>query len=343
MSDNVSDNWEGYVVETAANASKRYKTYSITRNSTHDADAMLEDLKKVGEIRRVVIGREKGSGTGRKHLQCAVTFRTATTEQNVRRKVPGHVEPARYVEKLFNYCKKEGDFLEEGQPSQQGKRTDLGNAVDLLKEGGLKAVALEHPETFVKFSRGFQALENQLTSFRSVDEPPKVFWITGETGCGKTRQVVRLEGSDPDSVWFSNDELKWFDGYRGQRVVCLDDFRGNQCKFAFLLRLLDRYPLRVPIKGDFVPWKPEKVYITSTLAPHECYPNLKGRDGIKQLLRRITYVCDDQSALEGRESWKQFLESYEEGAHIKAGVTAWREAREALEIATPAQANHFVF
>lgn len=35
--------------------------------------------------------------------------------------------------------------------------------------------------------------------------------------------------------------------------------------------MTDRYPLKVPIKGDFVQWAPRKIWFTSNLPPHEWY------------------------------------------------------------------------
>ena len=46
----------------------------------------------------------------------------------------------------------------------------------------------------------------------------------------------------------SSRNLQWFDGYMGQKVVCFDDFRKDFCTFHELLRLLDRYPMDVPVK-----------------------------------------------------------------------------------------------
>lgn len=322
-----------YVPEVISNNSGRYKTFSITRNSTHDANQLLVDLKAVGEVRRVVIGREKAPTTGTLHLQCAVTFKTARTVDSLTRKGLGHVEPARSTEKLFKYCQKEGDFIEEGQPGgEQGKRTDLERATALLREGGLVAVAQEAPTEFVKYHRGFAALQHALTLPRKFGDPaPGVYWCVGETGCGKTRTVYELsDGGDPSVLWTSNDDLNWFDGYNGQRIALLDDFRGDQCKYAKLLKVLDRYPRMFPIKGSFVHWKPRTVYITSTLAPHETYPNLKGNDGIKQLLRRLTCVVDDTSAFESADAFREFVGRYEEGSHVKKYMDLWSEQAQAV-------------
>lgn len=55
----------------------------------------------------------------------------------------------------------------------------------------------------------------------------------------------------------------WWDGYCGQKVVILDDYRPWWCPFSFMLRLLDRYPIQVQVKGGFVNFVPEKIVITT--------------------------------------------------------------------------------
>ena len=48
-----------------------------------------------------------------------------------------------------------------------------------------------------------------------------------------------------EKPWSNYDTLQWFDGYEGQLVAIVEDFRKDQCKFAMLLRVLDRYELNV--------------------------------------------------------------------------------------------------
>lgn len=59
-----------------------------------------------------------------------------------------------------------GEFV----PREQGTRSDIAAAVTALKEGGLKRVAEDCPEAYVKYHRGFQALQRELTVVR-----PEVF------------------------------------------------------------------------------------------------------------------------------------------------------------------------
>ena len=45
---------------------------------------------------------------------------------------------------------------------KQGTRSDLSTAVETLRARGMRAVAQEHPESYVKFHRGFRALAQEL-------------------------------------------------------------------------------------------------------------------------------------------------------------------------------------
>lgn len=65
----------------------------------------------------------------------------------------------------------------------------------------------------------------------------------------------------------------WYDGYYGQPVALIDEFAGKASRIALaqLLRILDRYPIRVPFKGGFIPFIPKKIYITSNVHPSQWY------------------------------------------------------------------------
>ena len=82
-----------------------------------------------------------------------------------------------------------------------------------------------------------------------------MLWFYGGTGTGKTREAVRLcRELYPDSWTMIDVSRGWFDGYDGQEAVILDDLRSGHLAFAQLLRILDRYPCTVPIKGNTLGW-----------------------------------------------------------------------------------------
>lgn len=115
-------------------------------------------------------------------------------------------------------------------------------------------------------------------------DPPEVRWYWGPTGTGKTRQA--WEECGVEDTWVTSTELKWFDGYYGQKNVIIDDFRDSLCKLTDILRITDRYPLKLPVKGGFVNWEPKLIIVTSSHDPRSMYRNV-GED-IQQLIRRIS-------------------------------------------------------
>ena len=69
----------------------------------------------------------------------------------------------------------------------------------------------------------------------------------------------------------TGSKLQWFDNFIGQHTAIFDDFRIRGVSFNYLLRILDRYPIDVPVKGGFTYWNPREIVITCPLDPwDEC-------------------------------------------------------------------------
>lgn len=207
------------------------------------------------------------------------------------------------------YCTKEDSaaFVHGVLPTP-GKRTDLVVAVEAIRSGSsLRELAQDDVSAVavVKFSKGLTILRGLLQQPRT--EAPFVFWVHGETGVGKTRSAfesARALSSGDDDIWISSGGLRWFDGYDGQSVVIFDEFRAKHVtSFAFLLRLLDRYPLSVEFKGGFVNWVPRYILITSSKDPDSCFATRKEHvpEDIAQLSRRISRVYHIEHSLNDEE------------------------------------------
>lgn len=211
------------------------------------------------------------------------------------------------IDQMFDYCSKDATrdmsvdfgFTEFGTRAQvpadggQGTRNDILVFSQRLQAGeSLSACAQNDPEPFVKYHKGFIAL--QALSFTSrmgesgrVFSPPRVCWFHGPTGSGKTRAAVAE--SDGDIFWKMPDN-KWWDGYTQQPNVIMDDFRGSWFSVSYLLRLLDGYSFNVEIKGSSVPFNSPVIFITCPHPPEIVFANLKEQDDGKyqQIARRIT-------------------------------------------------------
>lgn len=77
-------------------------------------------------------------------------------------------------------------------------------------------------------------------------------------------------------------------GYGGQEHVIIDEFRGG-IDIAHLLRWLDRYPVRVEVKGGSFPLLASRFWITSNIHPRQWYPDLDEAT-MDALLRRLTII-----------------------------------------------------
>ena len=123
-----------------------------------------------------------------------------------------------------------------------------------------------------------------------------VLWFKGPTGERKTRTAIEIAERYGLRYWMSNDTLKWFDGFNGQDVAIIDDFRKSMlADWNMLLRLLDGYGLFVQVKGGFTKWNPRIVIITTPATPGECFQwvNKEGEiqewDRQEQLERRLLF------------------------------------------------------
>lgn len=166
---------------------------------------------------------------------------------------------------------------------KQGKRTDLLEIKQHLDEGkNENFIADTFFSKWVVYRKSFtayQCLKAIPRNFKTI-----VVCLWGVTGTGKTHFCFEQIGER--SVWLPGD-YKWFDGYQGQDCVLLDDYRGEY-DIGLFLKLMDKYPMRVPVKGGFANWNPKKVYITSNVKPdlwYEC-----GHQTYMALMRRFTVI-----------------------------------------------------
>lgn len=264
----------------------QYFCYTLN-NYTEDELERLRDLGPNDGVLYHVHGREI-SPSGTPHLQGYIEFNKRLRLNQAKRLLGDriHLESRRGTpSEARNYCIKDGDYWEKGDIStvSQGTRTDLQGAADAVLSGKrTREVAKEFPTTFIKYSRGLLALRRQCQESRTWKPDVRVYW--GAPGTGKTRQV-----HDNEPEVYSHPGGPWFDGYDGQEAVLFDDFTGSCFKIQYLLKLIDRYPMDVPIKGGFVAWVPRRIFFTSNISIDEWYPGARPIH-VEALKRRIDQV-----------------------------------------------------
>lgn len=280
-------------------ASTRISRFVFTLNNPTEPEV---DSIKEYNCRWLCFGREIAPGTGTPHLQGACVVGKQTSIPTIKRHYGfgrAHLEVMRGTpEDSLAYCSKEDrDPFIKGVMPRPGTRSDLSAAAEKIKGGAtMKQLAEEHPEEVIKYARGLTYLRSCITGPRK--EKPTVIWISGPTGLGKTETAYKkcCELFGADSTWLSNGTLQWFCGYDGQPGAILDDFRPKHCEFSFLLRLLDKYPFKVPIKGAHVEWLPELIFVTAPTDPRTSW-SFRTTEQLEQLCRRIDFDIDARSGL----------------------------------------------
>lgn len=242
-------------------------------NYTEDDIERIQQQAQSDSTTFVGYGKEVGQ-SGTPHLQGYIVFEKKKRFNVVRRLLGGvaHIERKSANsthEQAWQYCCKDGDIWQDGElPPEKGSRTDL-DAIDSAVRSGKRPrdIAEQFGTSFIKFHRGIERLHFRLDEPRRWASEVFVYW--GASGTGKTRKVVE---SEPD-LWISGGG-GWFDGYEGQEAVLFDDFGGHEFKFTFWLKLVDRYPMRVQIKGGYTQWKPKRIFFTSNFHYTEWWKEL---------------------------------------------------------------------
>lgn len=249
-------------------------------------------------LRFAVCQLERGQ-EGTLHLQGYCSFGRPVRLGFLRNILPrAHWEVARgNEEQCVAYCSKEDTRVDGpwrfGTPQGQGKRNDLEEVKRKLDEGAsMETIANEHFTQWVRYRESFEAYKRlRPLDARNGSWKTELIVLCGPSGTGKSRLAAELAGGD--AYYFNAAGGKWWDGYSGQRVVVMDDFVGT-IPFTELLRLADRYPHQVEVKGGTRIFSSKAIIITSNKTPNEWYDNTKNH--MQALYRRIDlYMWMDES------------------------------------------------
>lgn len=257
---------------------KTYQNWVFTWNNPDVAADAVWPLFEEKSATWVFFQEEQGE-SGTRHYQGTCSFSSRKSLQQVKT-INGaiHFEPRRgSLEQSIDYCSKEetrvsGPYEFGSRPagSRQGERSDLVAMAATVRESGLAGLAVTNPEAIVRYGRGLQLYASQLPIEQS-GRSREVILLFGPPGCGKTRTYFDREGSSAPLL--DSTCGFWFDGYLGQDSVLLDDFDGSrsQWKLSQVLNCLDRYNRKVPIKGGFVNWAPQRIYVSTNYHPIDWY------------------------------------------------------------------------
>jgi len=247
------------------------------------------------EMNYLVYQREICPTTGTPHWQTYAEFHSKKRFDTMKNYLRAHdMGDVRFVptkgtaEQNKVYCSKsksavEGTFKEFGiarPPKCQGKRTDIIRIMDMIDqpiENILRAIPAS-----MKYIGHMEKAKGYLEKKTPTIRPIKVHYIHGKPGCGKSRAIAtHLMEADYYTPLIQNNQI-WFDGYSGEKIIWLDDVDLLKYDREFVLKLLDRYKLKLPIKGGSTYAKYEEVFLSSNRPPPKDH----------EYFRRLTHIYD---------------------------------------------------
>ena len=273
--------------------------FVVTDWNLNNEESYREIMEKE-QIQFIAFGREVCPKSNRQHNQAFIYFYNPRSTSNTNLNKIGNIfgEKHCFVKKMMGnfkqneaYCSKEGDYNTIGEEPEQGSRGDIKENCRLILTGKLRPndLAVLDPSNFNMYQRTYNNIFNQYLrkQFRKV--ATRGVWYWGKTGVGKSHNAFR--DFSPETHYVKDLNVNWWDNYEQQRVVILNEFRG-QIKYGELLDLLDKWPKSVPIRNNpSIPFTSSKIIITSSKPPEEIYSGiLGGKEALSQLLRRCQII-----------------------------------------------------
>lgn len=205
-----------------------------------------------------------------------------------------------------------------------------------IKSGAtLRDLYEDHPNLMLRAHAGVMTARRVFTPART--KAPKVIVLFGPTGTGKST-LAREFGAPERTYWVPHPKGSgtYWDDYSALEhdVVVVDEMYGNRFSWGFLLALLDRNPISVPIHGGSAQFDSSTVIFTSNIHPAEWYNKPSFVWSASPLRRRIDLLIFCVDVNEHR-SIPRGTEPENVSRTVFARFQSVSEVREALGVVQP--------
>lgn len=278
------------------NSDTQSRKWQLTINNPVEKGYTHEEIKnKLAKFKSLIywcMSDEIGGEEQTFHTHIYIYVRGGIRFSTIKKRFPiAHIEMAKGTsQENKDYVFKEGKWFntekgttnireshdEYGQVpvERPGARNDLTDLLDMVKSGmsnyEIITEAPQYIDRIDKIEKVRQILldEQNGDKWRTLD----VTYIWGLTETGKTRSVMEKYGYR--NVYRVTDYQHPFDGYKGQDVICFEEFRSS-LPIEDMLKYLDGYPVELPSRYNNKTACFTKVYIISNEDIKTLYPNIQ--------------------------------------------------------------------
>ena len=233
---------------------------------------------KTGGIKRAIFAHEVGE-EGTPHLQGFIHMKNAMTFTAVKKMLGSiryHIEPAKGTDyEAWRYCLKDGKIVLKfgDEPSVEGELSDWEKIAEMVRNGASNLdIITRYPSIAIRCQAALDRMRLDYDRRHAAWRDVEVTFITGPTGCGKTRGVMEKYGYE--NVYRATDKKHPFETYSGQEVIVFEEFRGGY-RCEDMLNWLDGYPVELPARYANKMAKFTKVYMLTNIRFEELYPRIQ--------------------------------------------------------------------
>jgi hypothetical protein len=257
-----------------------------------DEESFKVDPEEQKHVQWLVVGaEEKCPTTGRTHFHAvAQCTRVKSIKQwtEIFQCTKIKVLPRKGTfSQCYKYITKDGPpVYEYGKLPVQGARKDLHELRDAYKGGKTDKEVIEDDTLVSCYARHMKFAEKCKRLYaKPRRHMTECIWYHGPSGTGKsTMAEYNAEKEAPDDVYLK-PAGKWWDDYKGQKIVIIEDLKIGEMEIGDFCRLIDCRPLKVPVKNGFENFTSTKVYVTSNYKPTDIFHGFgikrRTKDGMK--------------------------------------------------------------
>ncbi len=275
----------------------KQKHWCFTNNNPTVSDReCLHSIENEGHVLYIVYGSELGEKHDIPHLQGFVTFANRKSLAQVRAVLPrAHWEAksrhSTYKEAI-DYCKKDGDYVEWGEPPVDPAvklKRRWTKAFEDAKVGDFESIP---KDMLIRYYHSFKRIQQDYPTIPKNNEKTCGQWYVGPTGFGKTRTAVARYPN-----LYDKPLNKWWDGYRGQETVLIDDLAPAHGKWIghLMKRWADWKSFPAEQKGTTVMIRPKRIIVTSQYTIDEVFYDPQDKctvDAIKRRFKVTNFTCN---------------------------------------------------
>lgn len=267
---------------------------TINNNPDYVFPQIRDYLEKFSAFQYIIACKEKAPTTGHEHMHIFVQY-TRTVKLYVRFLKGAHCEKCfGSTPQNIDYIKKDGNiYYEKGEPKVPKHKID--EVWDQFIEDIHNDCIDKDSKMYARF-RGYA--EERLLELKEMKPyngklELKNYWIYGEAGCGKSSLVRQLF---PANEIFNKPLNKWWDGYKGQRCVLLEDIDPDRAKILVhhIKIWADRFPFQSEVKCSTRAVCPDDycLIITSNYSIAECF-NERDADAVSRRFCEVAMPFDE--------------------------------------------------